>query len=227
MTDFTHYRRTRNPGLVDSRVSPGGVGGIPGLIRWYAADVITGLNDNDLVETWPDRSGTQDGTSSGSGRPTYKTGILNGLPVVRFAGQHYIDHATINLSTASIYFIVWSRTNDGNNDAVLLYDSGAYAYLQYGSNWYTSVGNASTVAMAANVFMLKSNIYTGTQHLRYTNGSAEATQNSTAGLVSRYIGASGYNLYGDVAELLIYNAELTAGNKLRVENYLNDKYDLW
>jgi hypothetical protein len=61
--------------------------GMSGLQVWVKADAITGLNDGDSISTWSDQSGQgHDCTSSGSNRPVYKTGILNGLPVARFTG---------------------------------------------------------------------------------------------------------------------------------------------
>ena len=60
---------------------------VSGLKAWFAADQITGLNDNDPVGTWSDLSGNGHNVSNtGDARPTYKTGIQNGLPVVRFDG---------------------------------------------------------------------------------------------------------------------------------------------
>jgi len=55
---------------------------------WLKADAITGLNDGDAVGTWSDQSGNgYDATQPTSAkRPIYKTGILNGKPVVRFDG---------------------------------------------------------------------------------------------------------------------------------------------
>ena len=57
----------------------------PNLVAWYDASAITGLADSDPVATWNDSSaGGHNGTSAGTKRPLYKTGILAGHPVVRF-----------------------------------------------------------------------------------------------------------------------------------------------
>lgn len=223
---YSHYRRTRIPGPVDVLATRSNPASISSLVRWYAADEITGLNDGDYVETWPDLSGWYDGTSSGAGRPTYKTNIINGLPVVRFNGAHYVAHGYLILSNAT-YFIVWSRTGAANNDAVLLSTSTQYAYLQYSSSWYTANGVATSIPMSADTFMLKCNIYTGTQHLPYTNGIAESVRTTTAEMISSYIGGGGFSLGGDVAELIIYSRDLSGGERELVENYLNRRYSLW
>lgn len=45
-------------------------------------------SDNDLVSSWTDQSGNgNNASSSGSNRPTYKTNIINGFPVMRFANK--------------------------------------------------------------------------------------------------------------------------------------------
>lgn len=60
---------------------------ISGIKLWVKADQLS-LSDGDPVSTWADQSGLgNDITSSGSNRPTFKTGILNSLPVVRFDGS--------------------------------------------------------------------------------------------------------------------------------------------
>src|SRR5439155_17313853 len=59
---------------------------IGGLKLWLKADALA-LNNNDPVSTWTDSSGNGNSpTSSGTKRPTYKTNVLNGKPVVRFDG---------------------------------------------------------------------------------------------------------------------------------------------
>src|SRR5262245_56511912 len=57
-----------------------------GLALWLKADAITGLVDNDPVASWVDSSGSSNTATQGTAaaRPLYKTGILNGKPVVRF-----------------------------------------------------------------------------------------------------------------------------------------------
>lgn len=225
MSSSEHYRRTRTPGIVDSSVQPPSPDDISSLIRWYKAYAITGLSDGDYVETWVDSAGINNGTSAGGARPTYKVSIVNGLPVVRFAGAHYVDCGTFDLTTGT-YYVVWSRTSATNNDAVLMQTGTYYSYLQYSSTWYTANSISATVAMPASTFVVKSCVYTGTQHLRYTNGSAETPQNSTAGIKFRYIGASGFAIYGDIAEVIVFNEALSDINRGKMDYYLKYKYGL-
>lgn len=63
---------------------------VSGMTLWLKADAITGKVDGDLLSQWDDSSGAGNHvTSSGALRPTYKTGIENGLPAVLFSGAQY------------------------------------------------------------------------------------------------------------------------------------------
>lgn len=70
---------------------------IAGLRLWLRADSLS-LNDGDAIGTWSDESGegTDMTQSTTSKKPTYKTGILNGQPVVRFDGGDLLSNATAN-----------------------------------------------------------------------------------------------------------------------------------
>lgn len=59
-----------------------------GLVLWLKADAITGLADTDPVASWVDSSGNNNTATQGTAgaRPVFRTGMVNGLPVVRFDG---------------------------------------------------------------------------------------------------------------------------------------------
>jgi hypothetical protein len=54
------------------------------------------LNDDDAVSTWTDSSGNGNDATQGTGsaKPTFKTNILNGEPVIRFDGGDRLAFAT-------------------------------------------------------------------------------------------------------------------------------------
>jgi hypothetical protein len=76
-----------------------------GLYFRLDASAITGLVDGDKVATWVDTgSAMKNATQSVEGaKPTYKTNILNGKPVVRFDGTD--DTMVIASSTSSFNFL--------------------------------------------------------------------------------------------------------------------------
>lgn len=59
-----------------------------GLKLWLDASTISGLVDSDPVTTWTDLSGNGNNAtqSTAAAKPTYKTSVINGRPVVRFDG---------------------------------------------------------------------------------------------------------------------------------------------
>lgn len=59
-----------------------------GTVIYLKPDTL-GLSDTDPISTWVDQSGSgNDVTSTSTNRPLYRTGIINGLPVVRFDGSN-------------------------------------------------------------------------------------------------------------------------------------------
>ena len=89
--------------------APGGYGGaapfsptdIAGLVLWLAADLGLALSDGDPVVTWPDQSGNGNDVTQpvAAARPTFRTAVINGEPVVRFDG---VDDVLRNLSNMGL-----------------------------------------------------------------------------------------------------------------------------
>jgi hypothetical protein len=103
MPNFPGTRRALRPGISGSgAASTFSPDSIPSLLRWYKADAITGLNDTDPVSTWPDSSGLAlDATQTGADRPTYRTNIVNGKPVVHFPGWDLVNGPHMVMPTLS------------------------------------------------------------------------------------------------------------------------------
>ena len=221
------HRRNRNPGFIEPGVLDMTLAGMDNLQLWFRADSLN-LNDDDSVSTWGDDSGNgRDATqASEPAQPIFKTNILGGYPVVRFSGAQSLDFTSYiyNLST---YFVVWSRTGAGNNDVVFGYDGTHYAYLQYSSSWYMATSALISVAMASGTFLLKSMVYNNVVYAGYTNGSAHTPAAGSLDAYYRYIGAGTGVLGGDIAEIVIFDTNLSTANRQFVENYLNTKYNLW
>ena len=81
------------------------------LVGWWDADAITGLSDTDPVSTWSDQSSSgYDASSSGSDRPTYRTGVLNSKPIVRFSGSNHLNLGSTdlfrNVGGGTVYAVV-------------------------------------------------------------------------------------------------------------------------
>lgn len=88
---------------------------VSGLQLWLKADAITGLSDTSLVSQWDDSSGLANHATQPSSlvQPLYRTGIVNGLPVVRFDGVG----SRLTLGTAGFKAI----TNNATGISVFCY----------------------------------------------------------------------------------------------------------
>ena len=195
------------------------------------------------VATWVDKSssGFNVTASVASDRPAYTTGALNSKNVLTFDGT---ADKLIN-STASIVgddfttFIVFNRTTAAGRDAVLemgaggvrngffINDvgSGAISYYLSGAFYNFSgpyvVGNYSMLTTIQNI----------TDISLYQNAALNLSATGIARTTSTgiYVGddsTSGDQLAGNIAEIIIYDRDLTSDERHDVENYLASKWAL-
>lgn len=77
---------TNSVGASVDSAQAGAKPGMPSPIGWFKADAITGLANGASVANWNDSSGHSNNASNSTlaQQPTYVTGAMNGLPVVRF-----------------------------------------------------------------------------------------------------------------------------------------------
>lgn len=189
---------------------------IAGLKLWLKADAITGLADGASVATWADSSGSgNDATQSTAGyRPIYKTGIVNGLPVVRLDGaDDWLSTPSIgSIATWTVFVVAKNTTMSGayflaagSDNAALITDFTAGKWEYYDSP-RTVIGNTSTTLFAV---------------------ITSAVGGSAGGVW--YIGraaSAGVHWGGDIAEIVAYNSLLSAGQITQVQGYLAAKYGL-
>lgn len=201
--------QTTNAGFLPSDIA--------GLKLWLKADAITGLADGASVATWADSSGSgNDATQSTAGyRPIYKTGIVNGLPVVRLDGaDDWLSTPSIGSIATWTVFVVAKNTTmsgafflaTGSDNAALITDFTAGKW-EYFDAPRTVIGNTSTTLFAV---------------------ITSAVGGSAGGVW--YIGraaSAGVQIWGgDIAEIVAYNSLLSAGQITQVQGYLAAKYGL-
>ena len=116
---------------------------VGGVVTWLKADAIPGLADGASVTTWSDSGGAgRDATGSGTTRPVYKTSIVNGLPVVRFAAassQTLSLPSTITPPASTTIFAVVSAATYNQDRFIFGGRSGTLA--SWGSVGITADGN--------------------------------------------------------------------------------------
>lgn len=79
-----HTQEIRRSGMLLASAGPPSSG-----LKFFMDPAAFGLSDNDAIATATDSSGQGNHAtqSNGAKRPTFKTGIINGLPVVRFVSS--------------------------------------------------------------------------------------------------------------------------------------------
>ena len=213
---------------------------VAGLTVWLKADAITGLSDADPVTTWVDSSGNgNDATqATASKKPIYKTSIINGKPIVRFDGtDDYVRTGAFTATaTAKTIFCVfnsdvdiWTYISDGqsHNRGCFLTEPGKLTYHAGGGQI------SRTTSAHVGAFVYATIVDNGASSSVNHNGGTPTTGTvNSATYTAATVGTGGAEgtdepfFNGDVAEWLLYDGALSAGDISSVEGYLADKYAL-
>lgn len=238
------------PFLLFAQDGPGGVGsrdGSSNLKVWLNGDDINANDDytdnpsnNAKVSTWYDLSGNSNNySSSGSNRPKFKTsGSLNYLNfnASNSAAKYLSGPSSGTYSDASAYFVV-KPVNSGLSST--LFDGPSYSlrveqysntnkvgYTRYGVTDYSS--SISSPYGIRSIFSFHKPGGSSTISIR-VNGSENFVNMglSSAGFPYDRIGknSSGADeASGDFFEVILFNNEISAVQKVIIDNYLSSKY---
>lgn len=231
---------------------------VAGLAVWLKADAgvfndagSTPAADTDTVQQWNDQSGNGNhATQATSGkRPTYRTGIKNSLPVIRFAGAHCLQIAALAQTTFTLLFafrntaanavLIEQSATVGSNDGFLVFSaSGGASQVKKGG--VLSSRNYATGWGETGQYWVTGQHYGGSHatHFRIETGGgigigATATGNepgtgSTSDVInigSRNDAASAF-MTGDMLEILLYTPAVSVQNMRGLVQYLQRKWDL-
>jgi hypothetical protein len=225
---------------------------ISGLTLWLDAGALA-LNDSDLVALWSDRSSVGNSVVQPTdlNKPSFKTGILNGNPVVRFNGttsrmqtsnpatsimsvSAYTAFSVVSPASFSTTFPAtpwFNQTVFGlvNSIAGLGFDSVSPTAVVWN---FDGVADQTSTGTSVGNHIYTTRLDSGNLYIKQDNNAetSVASGNSTDLNSLLRIGGN-FNLSaflaGDIAEMLIYNVALTANDRLRVMNYLNRKYAIF
>lgn len=214
-------------------VTPFSPSDIAGLKLWLKADSLA-LANNDPVTTWTDSSGLGNHATQATvaKKPTFKTAIVNGKPVIRFDGaDDVLACPAITAASGLTGFCVGKVTVALpyqmmfviQSGFVELRGNGTGAITDFLTNGLTAVtGGAST---AWHVHSFGNN---GTNLSQFwTDGVSNGTQPNSAACGTPSFGdrvAGGGPLNGDIAEVLLYDTLLSTPNRQAVELYLKTKF---
>ncbi len=204
-----------------------------GLKLHLDASQLTGLSDGATVTTWTDMSGLGNNATA-TGTPIYKTGILNGQPVVRFNDASSFTTANLSAQFPSAATVFIATTIDNDNVYTLVNT------ISGKDEWWCYNGNTRSYPALFRGARLESYCAMPTtgSHLFAITSSASAWQMWKDG-ASQGVAGANYNaggvitignnsnnrpLKGDIAEVLIYSRVLDATELNAVGGYLTAKY---
>lgn len=209
---------------------------------WYQADAITGLSDGDLLTAWPDSSGNGYVTDQpfSSHAPAYKTGIVNGKPVVRFSSTRgdAVRSSAPTSAAAQTLFAVLRPTGTSGMQSIRNPDVGALL-LRLSSGkadlvraGVAIIGTGTTTLSTANFTIICATFTAGSSWAIYLNGTADGSGTTSVTLTSAGVtngvgsdGIFGGNSFdGDIAELITYSTVLGSTDRGTVTSYLSAKY---
>lgn len=216
--------------------------------------------DGDKVGGWLDKSGNGNhfttGTDGYAGfRPTYKTGIQNGLSIVRFEGTvGFMEFMqTSNLCTAifgaadpaEVFIVikaasdpaVGGQTNGGlwtmgfsiTGTSTSYPRSDGIVYDSFGSDVLHTVGNLATTLAQWNLYNSMSRTNDWVARL---NGTQVFTSAASVPAWQQRVrlgkGSANNNnfFHGDIGEMLVYGGQLSSGDRTSIEDYLQAKWAL-
>lgn len=184
---------------------------------WLDASQETSFADGDPVGTWTNvGSGAGNATATGTARPTYKTGIIGGRPVLRFDSNDAMSIASFDPSSPTPgQMTVWAvMTAPSGADRVVVELSGDF---NYANAWILYREATNTV-----VFGTHGDGTGGIQYSRWgTSGSVTTTPAAFIGTCDRSLSTnevtgylssttasgtrlSNYNISGDMATNTLY-----------------------
>lgn len=204
---------------------------ITGLQLWLKADAITGLSNNAAVSTWNDSSGNGNNAAQATSgdQPSYETNQINGLPAVNFNGSG--DFLTVPSLTGQTIFVVLNHA-DGTtftNYRRVVDNGDTFGYSIFGVNGGSQYNPTALPRgiTASNFWVNGTNTLSAAPLSSNKIISAIATSASTnTNWIGTYTGTGNQTMYGDIAEVLIYNDALSTAQRQAVENYLGTKYNI-
>ncbi len=210
-----------------------------GLIEHLEADVITGVNNGDLLDTWQKTVGV-DATAATTARPTYNTDVLNGFPAVDFSGVAPVRmQLPITNGVADYTFYLVCRPDDtGTGSIQVMFDSAtgrlilahmhtASANVRHFDGSYRDHLIASTAGWQVQTWKLQAS--PGAEFWRdgaQLSSAISYTQLALGGttVIGSANGGGSWNWDGAMAEFLIYNVGHADATIDKVNGYLSHKY---
>ena len=203
--------------------------------------------DAQVVGAWDSRVGSFPLLQATAGnRPTYKVNIQNGKPILRFdGGDRVIDSSFADFGDSYHVFIVGMYSSSGSADdsqAMLEVSTGTFntGFKMYHTTVIATLSRDaganranSDVDARDSTYILQELSADGSSCSLHKNGvqvdSTTYTSPNPNTLSEIRVGEGNLStrLIGDIAEIVLIDGAITAGERTQMNNYLNDKWSLY
>jgi hypothetical protein len=218
-------------GLVNATgASPGD---ISNLVLWLDASDIDGdgdTNDNPadgvVVTTWADKSGNGN-DAGGRNVPSYSTSAINRKAAVHFQPNEYLKGQKgfgPNI-TATVFIVGVLHSKAGDSPVVIFSTQPSGGTDSARRGLCVSVVKESTVIKTDRGMTFPGNpVALANPYLVVDVDTGNVDDNAFH--IARFIDGGANDLNGDIAEIIVYDRELTTAEKNDVAGYLAQKYGL-
>ena len=232
--------------LMIAQTGPGGVGSSANNVLWLKANAGLTINGSNQTTLWEDQSGnSNDGTPETLGRAPVANVSQNSHQSLNWTNDAIqVSNSTeLNLSANYTIFVVFRGTAVASTADALYYkrngagnDQGLYFQgnrLRIKNNTYER--QTATAQFSNNTWYVVSLVHTGSgNYSLYRNGQSvtvnnasfndlNAPSNQDLGIGARI---TGNRFSGQLPEIIMYNTNLSNAERIIVENYLGNKYDI-
>lgn len=231
ITDDLEYDvRNTSPNTTLTLFAPFVPTDVAGCILWADAD----SESAGALATWTDLSGNANDLTqaTATNQPTVVASVIDGHNVVRFDGvDNYLQSPSVSLSVRTEFFVIKKNgAFTGSYHAIISQSSGDFyqLYVHVGNTFTSYVGvNRDHLVAFDSTFTLIRRVVSATSVNVWKNGVAGTSGAHAGGVLNSAFlvgGIAGNFLNGDIAEIIVYNSDLSAPDIALVEAYLNDKY---
>lgn len=239
-------------------VGPGGIGNSSNNRLWLMANQQVYINagttlatDNQLVQQWNDFSGNSRHATELTNKPTLRTSIVNGLPVIRYDNtDRLLSTGLTTANSASVYVVAQYSSLPPNNPGLVQGSPTGLGFSTTGTDkvlgmWVNSAGTSwgrvvqtnntqinipQVTSLPVSTFFALSNIVSATsltvsQYVDNVVSGSIAYNGTLRSWTDFGIGRQGNETWnGDIAEVVVYSADLNTAQRAIVSNYLSAKY---